>query len=241
MVASRISLDIPVFAGQGSTSSNFTQTRERNVSSPSGDVLLSACHMAFYAEIASLSSSDFELTGIDMSDFASKDSLLTTPERPQYLHNPVISGSTIFLDQCLCYLAYMDPFDLPCASLRPFTDVWKCNADHGIGLLGFSSGVITACIASTSPTRISFLSQAVEAYRLVLWIGIRSHFYRQQALLRASLDPNTDLPWSLVFFGIGKQGAREALDTFNRVSCLTSTSPSSVHEEVRILDQTSFT
>lgn len=197
--------------------------------------------MAFYAELASLSSSDFKLTGIDMSDFASKDSLLTTPERPQYLHNPVISGSTIFLVQSLRYLAYMDPFDLPCASLRPFTDAWKCNADHGIGFLGFSSGIITASIASTSPTRISFLSQAVEAYRLVLWIGIRSHFYRQQALLRASLDPDTDLPWSLVFFGIDRHGAQEALDTFNQVSCLTFTSPISVYEEVRILHQTAFT
>ncbi|EDR13531.1 polyketide beta-ketoacyl-synthase [Laccaria bicolor S238N-H82] len=216
MVASRSSLDIPVFAGQGSTSSSFTQTRECNASSPIGDVFLSACHMAFYAELVSLSSSDFKSTGIDMSDFASKDSLLTAPEQPQYLHNPIISGSTIFLVQSLRYLAYMDPFDLPCASLRPFTDVWKCNADHGIGLLGFSSGIITACIASTSPTRISFLSQAVEAYRLVLWIGIRSQLYRQQALLRASLDANTDLPWSLVFFGIDMHGAQEALDTFNQ-------------------------
>ena len=240
MVASRISLDIPVFAGQGSTSSIFTQRRERNANSASGDVFLSACHMAFYAELVSLSASDFKLTGINMSDFASKDSLLTTPEQLQYLHNPVISGSTIFLIQSLRYLAYMDPFDLPCASLRPFTDVWKCNADHGIGLLGFSSGIITACIASTSPTRISFLSQAVEAYRLVLWIGIRSHLYRQQALLRGSLDPITDLPWSLVFFGIDRHSAQEALDTFNQVSCLTSTSLS-VHKEVRILYQTTFT
>ena len=210
---------LPVFAGQGIASINSPQTRQQallDASSPSGSVLLSACHEAFQAELSSLSLINLLHVQVHMADFQTREALVALPPE-HYLHNPVISTSTLFLIQALRYLAFVEATALSTGSLRPFTDILERNAEHGLGILGFSSGILPACVAATSFSLHKYISTAVEVYRLALWIGIRSQLYRQETLAAASLDQHTSLPWSVVLIGLDRELAATSVSDFNKV------------------------
>ncbi|KAG6866326.1 Type I Iterative PKS [Blastosporella zonata] len=211
-------LHLPIFAGQGTSAATSSQTRQTalsDASSSSGSLLLSACYDAFHQELSCLSVDDFSALRIDIADFSTPSDLLSSP-RGLYLHNPVVSGSTLFLIQTLRYLAFVEATCISTSSLTPFSDVLKANVEHNLGVLGFSSGILPACVVATSFSTFGYITKAVEAYRLALWIGIRSHLYRVETLKAASLDLYTDLPWSLVFIGIGRDEAEEAIAAFSK-------------------------
>ncbi|KAG5644334.1 Type I Iterative PKS [Asterophora parasitica] len=218
VAASPPPLHLPVFAGQGTTAAAAPQTRQRAIldaSSRSGSILLSACHEAFHRELSSLSAPETLHVAVDIADFSKPEDLLSWPEG-RYLQNPVISGSTLFLLQTLRYLSFIEETGISSDSLTPFSDVLKKNSEHGLGVLGFSSGILPACVVATSTSTFSYISTAVEAYRLALWVGIRSQLYRRDTLKCGSLNLDTKLPWSLVFIGMSRMEAEVAISSFSK-------------------------
>ncbi|TFK43602.1 polyketide synthase [Crucibulum laeve] len=210
-----ITLDVPVFAGQGTSAANSPATRQqalRDASSPVGSLLLSACFEAFHSEVSSLSAEELLQAGIDLSDFKNKNALLDLPA-DRYLTNPIITGTTLFLLQSLRYVAFVEANGAANHSLTPFSDVLKDNLQYNMGILGFSSGILPACVVGTALNTVTYITQSVEAYKLAIWIGIRTQIYRA-----AVLTSNPELPWSLVFLGLDKKSAEEAVNTFNKDS-----------------------
>lgn len=204
-------LNIPIFAGQGTAAASSFSTRNQalnDASSPAGSLLLSTCHEAFHAELASLSSDELEQIDIDKADFLTREALLDF-RTERYLHNALISGTSLFLIQALRYLAIVDAFAE--SSLVPFVDLLRCNAEHNVGILGFSSGILPACVASTSTSAITYISRAVDAYRLAFWIGVRTQQFRV-ITLNTPGDPS--LPWSIVLLGLGRNDAENLIVKF---------------------------
>ncbi len=219
MASTTFCIDVPVFGGQGTAAANSPQARQQallDASSPSGSVLLAACHATLHAELETLSSTELSQVNIDLSDFQTKESILALPTE-RYLHNAVISGTTLFLLQTLRYLAYIDASVASNGSLTPFSDVLKPNSVHGVGVLGFSSGILPAAVVATSFSSVSFLSHAVEAYRLAVWIGVRAQIFRRTTLSGSFPEAVHSSPWSLVFLGLNKEDAEVAISDFAKV------------------------
>ncbi|KAF5350379.1 hypothetical protein D9758_012473 [Tetrapyrgos nigripes] len=200
-------LDVPFFSGQGNAAADKSSTRElavHDAETISGSTLLHSCFNAFHTEISSLAPAIRKGIDVDLDDFQSPLSLLQATTQ-RYTHNSVLSGSTLFLIQSLRYLAYVDSSDLP----------------RHAEILGFSSGIIPAVVVSTSYTKASFVSRAVEAYRLVLWIGIRAQLYRRSELEPIPFENIGSLPWSFAFIGMNREAAEEAVEKFNSVNPLS--------------------
>ena len=206
-------LVVPIFGGQGTTSIDSPQVLERarhDASSSSGAFLLSACHEALHMELASLRPEELALTKMVVADFKTPDALLAVPQS-QYSRNPIISGTRLFVVQALRYLAFAE-WSRSQAEHRPsFDDILKGNAHSGIGVLGFSSGILPACVVAASSSTIQFITNAVQGYRLAFWIGLRAQEHRSRALQRRGLPDDCSLPWSAVFRGISKTSAEERI------------------------------
>ncbi|KAF7776218.1 hypothetical protein Agabi119p4_4611 [Agaricus bisporus var. burnettii] len=205
-------LNIPVFAGQGAAAADYIAFRkqaQRDATSSAGSLLLTACFEAFRAELSCLSQVEILRTGIDLSNFKHRNALLDIPP-DCYLSNPILTGTTLFLFQSLRYLAYIETSGGVEETLAPFSDVLKGNREYQLGVLGFSSGILPAVVVATSFNTISYISRSVEAYRLAFWIGVRVQPFREKIAL-----PNPDSPWSLVFSGLDKKSAEEAIIAFD--------------------------
>ncbi|OAX36486.1 putative polyketide synthase [Rhizopogon vinicolor AM-OR11-026] len=192
---------VPLFSGQGSTATTLALTRQqalRDIRSPHGHLLLTSCHEAFYAEVSKLSEHELSESYISLIDFQEASSLLSFSSF--YEHNPIISGISLFLVQALRYLAYLSTTE---ASGLSSTEILR-NTNHHFGVVGFSSGIITACVVGASGSVLTFISNAVEAFRLAFWIGMRSMQERTQELRSALMFPDTQLPWSIVCVGLTK-------------------------------------
>ena len=209
-------LNVPVFAGQGSPAANSHKTRSQALldaaSSPSCSFLSASCHEAFHCELSSLSTAELNLVGVDLTDFSSRDSLLS--DLPDcYSNNAVISGTMILLVRALRYLAFVES---TCASNGPpvpFNDHLKGNAEHGIGILGFSSGILAACVVGTSVSTLHYISRSVEAYRLAIWIGVRTQQYRKEILTCLPSSAHS-LPWSIFVLGLSREAAEQSIADF---------------------------
>jgi hypothetical protein len=91
-----------------------------------------------------------------------------------------------------------------------FTGVLKANASHNLGVLGFSSGVLSACVVAASQSTLAYISNAIEAFRLSFWIGVRTLGYQRNALR----DGGIGLPWSVVLLGVDREEAEDAVEVF---------------------------
>ncbi|KAF9025646.1 ketoacyl-synt-domain-containing protein [Hymenopellis radicata] len=185
------SSDILVFNGQGAADSKLSQMRAvvlQSTSVPAVSVLLTACHEAFRAEMSTLPASE---SGVDLTDFPTKESLLAVNEN-RYTYNAIMSGSTLFLVSSHGIVKWVD--------------------SHVVGVIGFSSGILPAVVAATSNSLPSFLHHAVEAYKLALWIGFRAHRYREEIMRHSFVERAA--PWSLVFLGTDKTALENAIMTF---------------------------
>jgi hypothetical protein len=212
-------VDVPVFAGQGTFAIFSPQTRRqalRDAASPSGAFLLSAFHQSFCTEMAALHSAG-ESVDIDVGDFATPLSLLNTPF-DRHLNNAVLSGTTLFIIQSLRYLAYIEDAVVGSNTGTPsplFTDALKENIECGVGVLGFSSGILPACVVAASPSRLTFVVNAVESFRLAFWIGVRCMQHRVSALnMNGGPGKECSQPWSLVVFGLSRKAVEEAVERF---------------------------
>ncbi|KAG1727831.1 polyketide synthase [Suillus lakei] len=189
---------VPLFPGQGSSSGALAlalQQALRDIRSPSGHLLLASCHEAFHAEVLKLSGDELNETRISLVDFQEATSLLSSSSL--YQNNPIISSISLFLIQALRYLAHFSGSPTEPNGRSTF-------ADHSLGVTGFSSGIITACVVGASNSVLTFMSNAVEAFRLAFWIGVRSVQHRTKELQSASGFPDTGLPWSVVCIGLSR-------------------------------------
>jgi Starter unit:ACP transacylase in aflatoxin biosynthesis len=145
--------------------------------------------------------------------FRTRDTLLAIP--PSHLSpNPIISGTRLCLLQSLRYLAFVETSNPSPDSFPSFNKVLESNSGHRIGILSFSSGILPACVVSASFSTLSFITWAIEAYRLAFWIGIRCQIHRATSLRERGLPGNSSLPWSRVFVGLNEYTAREAIAAF---------------------------
>ncbi|KAJ3839646.1 putative polyketide synthase [Lentinula raphanica] len=210
--STRPQLLVPIFAGQGSTQttiSSYIDSIVRRSQHGLCATLLTVCHEAFLDELDSLSPLELAQIGVDPHDFRSPETLLTM-WLSRFPHNAVMSSSTLILMQLLQYLSFVEHLGAENGSLRPFADLIGGQSMSQVGILGFSSGILSACAVASSDSVKSFLSYALEAYRLAFWIGTRCQLYRF-----ATSYADSNLPWSVVFLGISAEVAQEAISNFN--------------------------
>jgi hypothetical protein len=122
------------------------------------------------------------------------DQLYVSP----YERNAVLAGTSLFLVHALRYLRFVEGScsstgdsssdTPPRTSLTPFLDALASSN----GVLGFSSGVLPACVAATSPDLPSYIAHAVEAYKVALWIGVRAEGWRAAEGVRGTTDRDTE-------------------------------------------------
>ena len=175
-------------------------------SSPPGTLLLSSCFRVFHSELSSLSDTEKGVTGVDLADFDRPLSLLVPPNN--YLRHPVISGTRLLLLQVLTYLEWATR-NIGAASDALAAPLQR-NCRYNAGIIGFSSGVISACVVGTSATLLDLLFNAASAFRVALWIGVRTQSYRRRTLV-ASDDVRS---WSRILLGIEHHAAEEAINRF---------------------------
>ncbi len=210
---------LPIFGGQGTLSFNpedASRSFRQIASSPTGLVLLDACFDAFHAELASIPLEIVQQVGICANDFMDKSSLLC-PVREEYLSNPIISGSTLLLLQVSRFLYYAERGESAAPRNNRLDSLLQSNAHYGIGVLGFSSGIIAATVVAASRTKLDFIRHAVEAYRLAFWIGVRSQLFRINYTSNSTGIFQDFRPWALVIFSLDRAAVQQALHSFNEV------------------------
>jgi len=203
---SALYLDVPIFAGQGTEAADSLRAHEqalRDSTSPSGALLLSSCFDAFHQELSELSPHEIELSRVDRADFGSPNDIISS--LPQYSDNPIISSTKLFMFQSLRYLGHVESL-----KTSGFTDVLKANTSHNLGVLGFSSGILVACVVAASQNTLVYISISVEAFRLAFWIWVRTQYYRKNVLG----DGEEGLPWSVVLLGTDRKEADAAIEAF---------------------------
>ena len=203
------SIVLPVFAGQGTTRTSLrhaTDQASRDADSPTGSLLLSSCLDVFLSELAALSPAELDQSGIYPSDFGDPRRLLT-PD-PKYVKNHIISGIFLFLAQILRYQSYVQ------TTSRSFLDLLKANTDHAAGVLGLSSGIFPACVVAASRSPLSYITTAVEVFRLVFWIALRVLQFTRKSLKEKPVD--STLPWSVGCLGLTKTDVEQHIARFEQ-------------------------
>ncbi|KZP21464.1 putative polyketide synthase [Athelia psychrophila] len=193
--------DVPVFSGQGTDFANAARTYAqgvRDASTPAGSVLLAACFDAFREELSALSveqrvKSEIRLgeqphiyTGID----------LLAPS-VQAVNNPITSGARLFLFQVLRSSSSQSRFRD--ALLSPDTET------KSLGVLGFSSGVLAACVTASSLSLPAYISYSIQAFRL--------QEYRRNVLINMD-STASQLPWSVAVFGLDQRALEGLIADF---------------------------
>ncbi|KIK51473.1 polyketide synthase [Collybiopsis luxurians FD-317 M1] len=210
-------LNIPIFDGQGTSANKYSAACRQALEDArraSGSLLLKSCHETFLEEYAALTSSQLSNIALDIATFPTPESLLSSLDEKS-LENAVVAGTSIFLIQALRYLSYVEAVAFTSGSMAPFADILHDNIQHQVGIAGFSSGVLAAWLVATSRNRMSYLSHAVEIYRLAFWIGVRAQLYRAEALQATSSLKWQSEPWSQVFLGINVSDLSAHLSKFN--------------------------
>lgn len=193
---------VPIFSGLGTTAAVTEAWLEQSLSysdSPSGSLLLQSCYHAFLKELASLSSNDLCLLRISLDDFPTPTSLLAHKRNTGHI---VLSHSSLFLSQALRWLSLNDSSQQG-AFVQPF--------DVTVGCLAFSLGILIAPVIASSTTLLDYLSSAVEAYKVTLWIGIRLHFYHHSNPPCVTLHGSS---WTIVCTGISPPAAQQLITEF---------------------------
>ncbi|KAF8836384.1 putative polyketide synthase [Paxillus ammoniavirescens] len=201
---------VPVFSGQGSGRASLGHASGQAIhdaTSPLGSLLLSSCLDAFLVELCVLSPEELDQSGICPSDFRDPLSLLSP--QPKYSTNQIISGTFLFLAQVLRYQSYVRS---TCSRLSP--NSLKTNVDHGVGILGLSSGIFPACVVAASENPLAYITTAVEVFRVVFWIGFRVLQFTRKFLRDNPVD--CILPWSVACLGLTNTDVREHIVRFEQ-------------------------
>ncbi|KAF9240177.1 putative polyketide synthase [Melanogaster broomeanus] len=197
---------VPLFSSQGSGRAMLEQANVqavRDAASAFGSLLLSSCLDAFLAELCVLSPEELDQSGICPSDFSDPHSLLSP--QPKYLKNRIVSGTFLFLAQVLRYQSYVQSTFTSHLS----RDFFQTNIDHGVGVLGLSSGIYPACVVAASRNAFGYISTAVDVFRLVFWIEFRVLQFTRKMLREGPVD--CTLPWSVTCIGLTKADIQERI------------------------------
>lgn len=214
-------LIIPVFSGQGSTSVDSRRVQDQALissSSPAGSLLLSSCFQTFHSDLSSLSDAELEMTGVSLADFDQPLTLLVDPPK-KYSRNPIVAGTRLLLLQALIYLEWATR--TVGGEQDTFVRLLERNRRHRVGVVGFSSGILSACIVGTSGTLLDYLSNASSAFRVALWIGVRTQCSRIRTLVASEFHANDDRSWSRILLGMEFRATEEAISRF----CLQVSTP----------------
>ncbi|KAK7035442.1 polyketide beta-ketoacyl-synthase [Paramarasmius palmivorus] len=214
MASTTAFVSVPVFAGHGTTAMAASSTREQAVvdaSHPSGALLLSSFHRTFLRERALLSSAEQEQ--LALPEFSTPQEFLSIiSEQP--LGNSLQSNLSLFLVQALRYLAHVEA-GATTDTLSPFTEFLANNLDHNVGVAGFSSGILPACVVACSQDSLSFIKHAVEVFRFAFWLGLRCQQYQLNATSEfTDSQKGTRQFWSRVVMGQTESDIRAAIDVF---------------------------
>ncbi|KAF7327230.1 hypothetical protein MKEN_00300100 [Mycena kentingensis (nom. inval.)] len=215
-------IDVPLFAGQGTSPASQAAALAQaldDAKTAAGETLLDACYDAFDDELSSLSTEERDALGISLDDFPSATSLLHLRHSPNALSpatartpyssrgNPLASNASLFLAQTLRYLRVVSADG---AGRSPFRDALaRCGR---CGVVGFSSGILAACVVASSPSLGAFIANAADAMRVAVWIGVRAMQYQ----LRAGTVEDADLPWSIVVLGASRDEMEKRLRARNQ-------------------------
>ncbi|KZV60680.1 ketoacyl-synt-domain-containing protein [Peniophora sp. CONT] len=201
-------IEIPIFASQGTGPTITQQAAEKALTcakSPGGSLLLTSCFETFHTELSSLDTGELAYMDIDLSDFDHPEALLFLPH-PRYHYHRVISWTRFFVLQSLTYLATRSD---------PSTSAFRTAHTPGAMILGFSSGILPACVAGTSSSTIEYITGAIAALRLSIWIGVRTQALRRSALEEAGMAKDDTRPWALVFVGWSRENALTHVAAYN--------------------------
>ncbi|KAL0068785.1 polyketide beta-ketoacyl-synthase [Marasmius tenuissimus] len=215
MITSTTTINVPVFAGQGTTAMASLPIREqatRDASHPSGALLLSACHTAFRRELSTLSAEEADRLGIPA--FSAPTDLLSIIDEPT-VNNPLLSTLSLLLVQSLRYLAHVEENCVVSDSLTPFSDHLCSNSEHEIGVVGFSSGILPACAVASSEDSLSFIRHTRELFRYAFWLGLRSHQYQSNVAREAGQPTRARQSWSRVVLGEEVSQVKSYIESYN--------------------------
>lgn len=206
--------NIPIFAGQGNPTIDSAQTYQqalRALELPLGGLLLNSCHRAFLEELSSLNEVEAVQVRLPVTDFPNPAALLAVPSL-RHRHNSLLSGTRLFLIQALFYLSYEN--SLEANPSYSFGESLRTSAGNQAGILGFSSGILPACVVATSASTVEYIYRSVQAFRLAFWIGVRAQIYRSATLTSPAQQA---FPWSISLSGINKDDVSAALESFSQV------------------------
>ncbi|CAK5263658.1 unnamed protein product, partial [Mycena citricolor] len=199
---------ILLFAGQGTSGLSALKCQAQVVSeTPLGATLLLACYEAFHRELASLTSQELRLTGLSREDFDGCNTVLCPAQK--YLWNPILSGTTLLLAQSLQYLSYIKQLH-PKHPEKLFTDA----LDRTQVVLGFSSGLLAACVAATSNDIATYILHTIQAYQVAFWVGVHAQSYRVKVLSSVSASEFQNKSWTLVIMGASEDVIASEIDKF---------------------------
>ncbi|KAH9480833.1 Type I Iterative PKS [Psilocybe cubensis] len=205
---------LPAFGGQGTLYQDlFGYKTDLTSLSSFGITLLSACHAAFLSDLAALEVQELATVGICASEFTERESLLR-PRNNLLFNNPAFCGPHLLLSQTLLYLSFSERHAAASRPI-PFLDILGSNSHYGVGILGFSSGIIAACVVASSSNILQFITHAVDAYRFAFWIGVRSQLYRSSLVEISDVAPH---PWAIVLMGTSRECLLRSIEHFNKDS-----------------------
>ncbi|KAI3600489.1 polyketide synthase [Moniliophthora roreri] len=208
-------ISIPIFAGHGTAALAASSTLEQAIadaSHPSGALLLSSFHRAFLRERASLSPED--LNDVALPEFNTPQEFLSIISEQPVNGNSLQSNLSLLLVQALRYLAHVEAGSSS-GSVDPFTEFLDNNVDHKVGVAGFSSGILPACVVACSQDSLSFIEHAVEVFRFAFWLGLRCQQYQTHATREfIESQRQTRHFWSRVIMGLSESQIRNAIDVF---------------------------
>lgn len=181
---------------------------QMSLTSDVAKAFLSACHSALLGEFEALTAEQRAIAAkaADLC-FGGPESLLFPPED---LHsNTVVQSTNLYLHQILNFISY---------SLTTSSDSNQTGARGGeakfVEAAGFCSGIISAIVASsfTGKHDRSFITTAVDGFRLCFWIGVRSAEFCQNN----STYLTDATPWSLTISGLSVIDVTRVVNEFNQ-------------------------
>lgn len=208
-----------IFPGQGASFTDSTHKLAlQDSSTPSGSFLLSQCYHALLAELFALSADQSHAIDLTAADFPTPQSLLDISTSSKC--KSITAGTQLVLVQSLRYLNLFEIDLTPQASTLSNARPGTTYPASSFNFCGFSSGILPACIAATSPSTLQYIAHTVEAFRVAFWIGVHAelHSVRSTQDLRPLDEQGGDRCWSYVMLALDRHTALSELERFEEVS-----------------------
>ncbi|CAD6924271.1 unnamed protein product [Tilletia laevis] len=201
---------LPIFAGQG-TSGFDVPLHKLAPPSSLAEVCLKELHSTVVDCFKSLSAQQLNKLQLARDHFDRPETLLGTQGSRILSPSSALAASlrtTAF--QLVLYLAKVESAQVSFEDhLGPATKT--------IGVLGFSSGLISATVVASSRTTLDYLTNSVAAIKVAFWLGLRADLFKRDAV--AAIGDKTDqqyaeASWSTVVLNADEVALQHELDHF---------------------------